>query len=88
MYKRLTYLTTSLWESKFDIINSKRDKLQDLNINQLKLEVHETYKKEEKMTANFEAVNDEDVINKAFLDDKLLRKKRSFIKNRKSLQRV
>ena len=25
-----------LWESEFDGINSKRDKLQDLNINQLK----------------------------------------------------
>ena len=27
-----------LWESKFDGIVSKRDKLQDLKINQLKLE--------------------------------------------------
>ena len=27
------------WESEFDNIISKRDKLQDLNINQLKLEV-------------------------------------------------
>ena len=34
-----------LWESKFDGIVSKRDKLQDLNNNQLKLEVHDTYKK-------------------------------------------
>ena len=37
-----------LWESEFDGIVSKRDKLQDLNINQLKLEVHDTYKKDEK----------------------------------------
>ena len=37
-----------LWESKFDGIVSKRDKLQDLNINQLKLEVHDTYKKMKK----------------------------------------
>ena len=35
----------SLWESKFDNIISKRDKLQELNINQLRLEVHDTYKK-------------------------------------------
>ena len=33
------------WESDFDIIVSKRDKLQVLNINQLKLEVYDTYKK-------------------------------------------
>ena len=38
-----------LWESEFDGIVSKRDKLQDLNINQLKLEVHDTYKKDEKL---------------------------------------
>ena len=62
-----------LWESEFDGIVSKRDKLQDSNINQLKLEVHDTYKKDEKITTNFEAVNDEDVINKGFLDEKLLK---------------
>ena len=61
-----------LWESEFDGIVSKRDKLQDSNINQLKLEVHDTYKKNEKITTTFEAVNDEDVINKGFLDEKLL----------------
>ena len=58
-----------LWESEFDGIVSKRDKLQDLKINQLKLEVHDTYKKDEKITTNFEAVNDEDVINKAYIDE-------------------
>ena len=60
-----------LWESEFDGIVSKRDKLQDLNSNQLKLEVHDAYKKDEKITTNFEAVNDEDVINKSFLDEKI-----------------
>ena len=35
-------------ESEFDGIVSKGDKLQDLNINQLKLEVHDTYKKDER----------------------------------------
>ena len=33
-----------LWESEFDGIVSKRDKLQDLNINRLKLEVHDIFK--------------------------------------------
>ena len=62
-----------LWESEFDGIVSKRDKLQDLNNNQLKLEVHDTYKKDEKLTTNFEPVDNSDVINKGYLDSKLLK---------------
>ena len=62
-----------LWESEFDGIVSKRDKLQDSNINQLKLEVHDTYKKDEKITTNFEPADNNDVINKGFLDKKLLK---------------
>ena len=62
-----------LWESEFDGIVSERDKLQDLNINNLKLEVHDTYKKDEKLTTNFEPVDNEDVINKGYLDEKLLK---------------
>ena len=62
-----------LWESEFDGIVSKRDKLQDLNINQLKLEVHDTYKKDEKLTTNFETADNEDVINKGYLDSKLIK---------------
>ena len=54
-----------LWESEFDGTVSKRDKLQDLNINQLEFGVHDTYRKDEKIITNFEAVDDEDVINKA-----------------------
>ena len=61
------------WESVFDGIVSKRDKLQDLNINNLKLEVHDTYKKDEKISTNFKAVDNEDVINKGYLDSKLLK---------------
>ena len=53
-----------LWENDFDGIVSKRDILQDLNIINLKLEVHDTYKKDEKITTNFEPVDDSDVINK------------------------
>ena len=62
-----------LWESEFDGIGSKRDKLQDLNINNLKLEVYDTYKKDQKLTTNFEPDDDSDVINKAYLDSKLLK---------------
>ena len=60
-----------LWESEFDGIVSRGDKLQDANISQLKLEVHDTYKKDEKITTNFKAVDDEDVINKGYLDEEL-----------------
>ena len=62
-----------LWESEFDGIVSRRDKLQDLNINNLKLEVHDTYKKDEKLTTIFEPVDDSDVINKAYLGSKLIK---------------
>ena len=62
-----------LWESEFDGIVSKRDKLQDANINQLKLEFYDAYKKDEKLKTNFEPVDDLDVINKGYLDSKLLK---------------
>ena len=70
--KKMAYITfNNLWESEIDCIVSKRDKLQDLNINQIKLEVHGTYKKDEKITADFEAVDDKDVISKAYLGEEL-----------------
>ena len=62
-----------LWESEFDGIVSRRDKLQDANISQLKLEVHDTYKKDEKITTNFEPTDNSDVINKGYLDEKLIK---------------
>ena len=70
----MAYITyNKLWESEFDGIVSKRDKLQDLNINQLNLEVHDTYKKDEKIKTNFEPIDNSDVINKGYLDSKLLK---------------
>ena len=62
-----------LWESELDGIVSKRDKLKDLNINQLKPEVLDTYKKDEKLTTNFEPTDNTDVINKGYLDSKLFK---------------
>ena len=61
-------------ESKFDNIVSERDKLRYITNNQLKLQVHDTRKIDEKTTTNFKAVNDEDVINKAYLDEKFFEK--------------
>ena len=62
-----------LWESEFDDIVSKRDRLQDSNISQLNFEVHDTYKKDGKITTNFKPVDNEDVINKGYLDEKFLK---------------
>ena len=59
-----------------------------MNINQLKLEVQATYKKDEKLTTKFEPTDDLDVINKGYLDEKLLKIKRSLIKTRKRLERI
>ena len=70
----MAYISYSkLWESEFDSIVSKRDKLQDSNINQLKLEVHDTYKNDEKISTNFEPIDNTDVINKGYLDSKLMK---------------
>ena len=60
-----------LWGSQFDIIVSNRDKLQDLKIVHLHLEVHDSHKKDEKITTDLEPTNDSDVINKAYLDKDL-----------------
>ena len=45
-----------------------------MNINQLKLEVHDTYKQDEKITTNFEPTDYLDVINKGYLDEKLIKR--------------
>ena len=51
--------------------------MQDTNPNQLKLGIQDTYGKDENITTNFEPSNGEDVINKAYLDEKLSKKRRS-----------
>ena len=54
------------------IISSlKKVKVQDIKLNQLKLKVSNTYRKDEKMTLNFKHSDDSGVINKAYLDEKL-----------------
>ena len=37
-----------LWESEFENIVSKKDKVQELSINQMKLEVHDTDERDQK----------------------------------------
>ena len=60
-----------VWESEFDGIVSKKHKSQVFIINQLKLEVHDTLRKDEKQTTNFEPADDSDDVNKPYLDEKL-----------------
>ena len=74
-----------LWESKFDGIVPKRDKLRDLNFNQLKLEVQDTYKK---ITTIFKPVNDEAVIDKAYLDEELFKKRLSYLTSKRIITKV
>ena len=78
----------NLWESECDSIVSRRDKLQDLNNNPLELEVNETYKKDEKITTNFEPTDDQDVINKAHLNENLVKINGQLLKLKKRLQRI
>ena len=61
----------NLW--RFEIYDnvSAKVRVQDINLNQLKLNVNDTYKKDEKITTNFETSVDADVIIKAYLDTKL-----------------
>ena len=68
-----------IWESEFVGIVPKRDKLQDLSVNQLKLEVHDTYEKNEKLTTNFEPNDNSDVINKAYLDEKFKKSRWTYL---------
>ena len=63
-----------LWENEFDNIVSEKEKVQDLNIIQLKLEVHGTYKRDEKMPTKVEPVDNEDVLSKSYVDSKLSKK--------------
>ena len=63
-----------LWRSEFYNNVFAKDKVQDIHLNQLKLKVNDTYQKDEKITTSFKPSHDEDVINKAFLDEKLSKK--------------
>ena len=52
------------------IILFLKQNVQDMKFNELKLEVQGTFKKDEKITTNFQPLDDENVINKAYPDDK------------------
>ena len=53
------------WTSEFYNIVSPKDRVHDINLNELKLKVNDIYKtNEKKRTKVFEAVNDKDVFKK------------------------
>ena len=53
-----------LWRLEFYNNVSAKSRVQDNNLNQLKLKLNDTYKKDAKIITKFEAVIDEDLINK------------------------
>ena len=53
------------------ILFLEKDKVQEVSINHLKLEVHESNNKDEKITTNFEASNPEEVLRKGYPGGKL-----------------
>ena len=50
---------------------SAKDRVQEMNLNQTKVKINDTYKKDEKIPTNFEPSHNEDVIHKGYLDTKL-----------------
>ena len=60
-----------LSRSNFDNNVPAEDRMQDINLNQSKLKVNDTYKKDEKLTTKFEPCYDKDVVSKTYIDTKL-----------------
>ena len=60
----------TLWRS--DVYNnvSAKNTVQVMNLDQIKLKVNDTYKKDDKITRSFEPSNDKNFIRKAYLETK------------------
>ena len=52
-------------------ITSAKGRMQDINFNQLNLKVTDTCRENQKLTTNFEALKEENVTKKAYIDRKL-----------------
>ena len=68
---------TELWRSVFCNNVSAKDRVQGNNLNQIKLKVNDTNKRNEKITTNFEPSDKKDVISKTYLDTNLSKIKAS-----------
>ena len=72
----MAYLSCyNFWTSEFNNNVSAKKRVQDSSLDQTRFTVNDTLKNVEKRTTNFEQSNDEDVINKAYLDKKYPRKR-------------
>ena len=60
-----------LWNKEFDNIVSTKDKVQNINLKQLKLKVNDIYKEDGKITTIFEASDDIDKGNKSYFGKNL-----------------
>ena len=64
-----------LWKIECSKNVYAKDRVQDIKINQLKLEVNDTYRKDEKRPTKFEPSHNENVVNKAYLDTEIFKVK-------------
>ena len=71
----MAYLSfDKLWRSEFYNNISSKVRFQDINLNQLKLKVKDSYKKAEKLTMKFESSDKKHAESKGYLDTELLKK--------------
>ena len=56
-----------VWRSDFCNKVSAKDRVQDMNLNQIKLKISDSFKKDKRIATKVEPNIDEDVMNKAHL---------------------
>ena len=61
------YVLIIYGKARFSRNLSAKQGLKDLSLNQLKINLSKTYGKDERITTNFEASNDEKVVDKVYL---------------------
>ena len=57
-----------LWRSEIYENVSEKDRVQDVELYQIKVKVKDSYRKDETITTKFEPSIDEDVVDKSYLD--------------------
>ena len=58
------------WRFEFYNNVSAKDRTQDINLNLIKFEVNDTYQENEEMSTIFEPNDNDEVINKGYIDTK------------------
>ena len=62
-----------LWRSEIYRNVSEKDRVQDVELYQIKIKVNDIYRKEETLTTKFEPSIDEDVVDKSYLDTEIFK---------------